>query len=480
MLINKTKNIHFNNNSANISKFFLDKKFCLLLFTFFYFAGFSQDFKNISLLDHWFSDTIITNSTEARFNDCWGFKSNGKEYAALGSTEGIHIFEIGENDKLIFRDFQKGTYSATNVVHRDFKIYKNYLYAVCDEGTSALQIYDTSTLPDSLTLVAEINAGFGRIHNIFIDTSSALLLACDVKDYTMGSVSPMRIYNILNPINPLLLFSGPSDVNVVHDAFARDGKIILNCGFDGLRTYDVSNPSTPQLIQTIDIYQDQGYNHQGWLSPDGTTYIFADETNGKKIKKVTVNENYQMNIISMFGTNIENQSVPHNIMLSDKFAYVAYYNEGLRIYDYTYKTPVEVAYYDTYPTDHPFKMNGAWGVYSAFFSKRIIVSDRQNGLFLFQFDEDEYTRNEKEEKLSIYPNPLISNNNLTVKLNEKFVDKIEVEIYDYTGKAVGIFSNYNFNYIQIPIDLNVGIYQLKVRYNTSTEEFLEIGKVLVY
>lgn len=183
-----------------------------------------------------------------------------------------------------------------------------------------------------------------------------------------------------DPINPVLLWEGPSDIPIVHDCYVRDNIALLNCGDEGLRVYDFTNPSTPIYINNLTFYQDQGYNHQGWLSPDGLTYVFADETNGKRVKKCIVGSDYSIQVQSFFGTNYENNSVPHNIMCTNQFAFVAYYNEGLRIFDIR-NAPIEIASYDTYPTSSIFKMNGAWGVFSNYLSGRIIVSDRQNGLF---------------------------------------------------------------------------------------------------
>ena len=43
----------------------------------------------------------------------------------------------------------------------------------------------------------------------------------------------------------------------------------------------------------MELTDNVGYHvrrSQGWLSNDGKTYVFADETNGKKIKKCELKE----------------------------------------------------------------------------------------------------------------------------------------------------------------------------------------------
>ena len=74
----------------------------------------------------------------------------------------------------------------------------------------------------------------------------------------------------------------------------------------------------------------------------------------------------------------------HNVQITNDLAFVSYYNAGLRIYDLRMNPPVEVGAYDTYllPDAQNFTMWGAWGVYALYSSKRIILSDRNNGLFL--------------------------------------------------------------------------------------------------
>ena len=46
----------------------------------------SQDYSNITLLDNWHEDTILSNSSLVRYSGCWGFNVNGNNYAVIGST----------------------------------------------------------------------------------------------------------------------------------------------------------------------------------------------------------------------------------------------------------------------------------------------------------------------------------------------------------------------------------------------------------
>lgn len=435
---------------------------------------------NMSLLDNWFEDSLIHNSFKVRFSDCYGFVWKGREYAVAGSTEGTHIFEISDDDHFIPKGFIKGRFSSASVYHRDYATMDHYLYAVCDEGVSSLQIIDYQYLPDSVHLAREDSVLFGRVHNIFIDTLQRKLYSCIHRSVvnTQTIDSPLKVFSITDPLFPQELWSGPDDVIEVHDIYARNGKAILNCGFDGLRVYDFTNASSPAYLDSKTFYPDQGYNHQGWLSPSGKTYVFADETNGMRVKRCSFNGT-SVSINQLFGTNYENNSVPHNIMCTDTFAFIAYYNEGLRIYDLRPSQPVEIAYYDTYPDNHPFKMNGNWGVYSLLPSNRLLAMDRQYGLFLLHFDRKALGSSVTENASYCYPNPLKGEQSLTVRLPLE-TNGFSWELSDASGKRVltGEESETNFLVIQ-PLQAQ-GMYQLHLWYQDYLDDTVhETLKIII-
>jgi hypothetical protein len=288
----------------------------------------------------------------------------------------------------------------------------------------------------------------------------------------------MKIFSLADPLNPAELWAGPDDIPEVHDCYVRDGKAILNCGFDGLRVYDFTNTAAPAYLDSKTFYADQGYNHQGWLTPNGHTYIFADETNGMRVKKCTFNGSL-MTIQQLFGTNDENGSVPHNIMATDTFAFVAYYNEGLRIFDLRYPDPVEIAHYDTYPDNTSFKMNGNWGIYSLLPSQRLLASDRQYGLFLLGFDRDAFKAQAQEMSSVVYPNPLSPGEQLTVRLPYT-IPTFEWELFDQSGKRIASGAETARSYFQLTPELASGMYQLRLTYKNYLDDTIrEVKRVVV-
>ena len=444
--------------------------------------SFGQTSLNIELLDHWENNTLLTNSSNVRYNECWGFKQNGQEYAIAGSTEGTHFFLIGDNDQFQEVDTVRGRFSSSMVIHRDYKIYRNYAYAVCDEGESSLQIIDLSYLPDSVHKVADIDDTFARVHNLYIDSANALMYACTITPKVGGilqSFKSMEVFSLADPLNPQLVYSGPTDIPEVHDAYVRDNIAYLNCGFDGLRVYDFTDPANPVFLQNITFYEDQGYNHQGWLTPNGKRYVFGDETEGKRLKICSVDGGSLLTIDNTFGSNYQENSVPHNIMLSNEYAYVAYYNEGLRVYDIRSNEPKEIAFYDTYPQDSQFKMYGAWGVYSELPSGRLLVSDRVNGLFLLDFREDIFL-NTPVLDLMLYPNPAAKDGFMTIRFNKDDVHDFTVRIHDLFGHEVSSTTIFDQTYTEIRMPMAAGVYSISIEYQDYLgETLIERQKIVV-
>jgi choice-of-anchor B domain-containing protein len=448
----------------------------------------AQEIKNVRLLDHWFSDTIMTSSSQVRFSSCWAFVQNGREYGVIGSTEGAHIFELTEQDSLRFVDFVPGRYQSAQAITREYKHYQNYVYAICDEGPSSLQIIDVSYLPDSVHLVADLqDQNFGKSHNLFIDSLNARLYLTLVNPIVNGNeqgIIPMRVYSLANPILPTLLWEGPNDIPEVHDLYVKNNRAILNCGFDGMRTYDFSDPSNPIYVNNLSFYPQQGYNHQGWLSPDESTYVFADETAGLPIKKCRVLPNGQLQVQQFFGTeNSPYPKTPHNVHITNEFAFVAYYNDGLRIFDLRKNPPTEIGVYDTYfdnTITNGFSMWGAWGIHALLPSERILISDRNNGFFLFEFDRSKFII-PSTEHVQLYPNPSSIGEEVFVRLPNDEVSEFDVNIVDAKGNLVANLEIQQQSYAHLPVDLAAGCYFIRVTWlNYLGESQTEMLKWVKY
>jgi len=166
-------------------------------------------------------------------------------------------------------------------------------------------------------------------------------------------------------------------------------------------------------------------------------------------------------------------------MLDDRFAYVAYYNSGLRIFDYQSSPVEEVAFYDTYPNESNDKMNGLWGVYSKLPSGKILASDRKYGLFLFDFNRDVFINRTKDD-FQVYPNPIEYGQDLTLFINENYKGPLKLSVFDLSGKEVFHTSVSMQNYLVINPNIEIGMYHLQVSFEQNLEIVTKRKTILVF
>ena len=424
---------------------------------------------NSTLLFHWNDTTIIGSAAwDNAYNECWGFEVNNTEIAVIGSTEGTHFFNVTDPQNSTEVAFVAGAYTGSGVVHRDYHDYQGYLYIVCDEGwsTSTLQIVDISNLPTSVNVVYDSDSLFNTSHNIFIDTATAKLYAC-------ASNSAMDIYSLHIPTLPNLIYSY-TNVGHVHDAYVKNDTAFLNCGNDGFRIVDfhyldLAGGMAPTELASFTSYPDAGYNHSGWLSDDGTIYVMQDENHGYDVKILDVSDFNNITVLSTFNSGENAQSMAHNGIIKGDSLYLAYYHDGLRVFDISDPSnPIQVCNYDTYSPLSYNTYKGAWGVYPNLPSGNIIVSDMQTGLYILDCSIPVNSVENINQNLNIYPNPAKDYFNVNKKANR-------IEIYDISGRKITqqIVAN-NYKFYRENIANGLYIYRLFNKRNLEIEN----GKII--
>jgi len=399
----------------------------LVLILVFPILNFAQDSHHIYLNGQW-KDTGLPATTDGSvYNDVWGFMWNGKKYAAVGSTTGTHFISV-EGSVLTERDFVAGKYFSSIVTNRDVFFYDKYVYAICDHGTSSLQIIDVSYLPDSVQVVYDSDSLVMKAHSIFIDTASAKMYICGPEN--LAGNRALDIFSLADPVNPQFL-STFSMVQYVHDIYVRNDTAWMNCANEGVWVADFSNAVSPVVFGSLNSYPELGYNHSGWLSEDGKSYVFTDETNGKKIKLCNASDPADLQVLSLFNSGTDNNTIAHNVMLFDDFVYVSHYYDGLQIFDIRDRPlPVRAGWYDTHEQNDN-SMSGAWGIF-VYEDGTILISDRQEGLLSFRFEKP--PRLDVSADHGIYPNPVSESAWLYLDNSRSF--SYELTIYDVNGKRI--------------------------------------------
>lgn len=443
-----------------------------------------------TLLGHWTDTTVVGSSAfNNRFNEIWSVAVNGHEYAIIGSTMGTHFIDVTDPANLFQADFIPGTYQGAAVIHRDYKTYKHYIYGVCDEGNSSLQVMDVSTLPDSVHLVSNSMEIMHGAHNISIDTSRGILYAWVFRSYTYGD-GGMAVISLSDPEHPLFIkrFNNIEafSFNHIHDGFVRNDTAYLDAGYNGFGVADFSDPVNPKILGTMTNYANQGYNHSGWLSEDGHYYYMADETHGSPLKTVDVHDLEDIKVIDTYDANSSPTEIPHNPLLACNYLYVSYYYDGLQVFDVTDPAHVvRVSYYDTCTLPDGNDYAGAWGVNPFLPSGNILISDMQNGLFVFQALIDgcivvgpsspTHEAVTSNVALKVTPQPATDHLQVHVDGMGNFRNAT-VELFDMSMRTVLTqhVDNQDFD-LNIPADLTNGMYFLRLH----SEAGVRVVKVLV-
>ncbi len=332
------------------------------------------------------------------YNDIWGYTDDdNKEYAIIGSSQAINIYDVTDCANPILK---MAHVDGSTVSWRDFKVYRNYAYAVCDGApcTEGLQIINL----DNYTVTQNTN-DFQRAHNIYIDTIHARLYVVgsnavngQITIYTLDTEVVNGVTYSGTPSNPVLLRKFPT--TYIHDIYVKDHIAYASHGYasNNNKIWDVSNPNNIVLVKSDGSLN--GYNHSSWATDDGHySYVAEELPRGKPISIYDVSGS-EMNRVGFFKEPLEepikSNNRPHNPFVKGDMLFISYYEDGVQIFDISNPLiPKRIAYYDTYPyqnglgydsTMHDWK--GAWGVYPYLPSGCILASDITQGMFTFKVE----------------------------------------------------------------------------------------------
>ena len=406
----------------------------------------AQNNFNLERLGHWDDDSLPVASPDnlkLQYNSCWGLTVDGREYAVMGGAAHVLFFDVTEpTQPLLVGKFQ----GRSLVVPREFKSYKNRVYAVADGGNDGLMIFDLSHAVDTIVRTYWDTTYFKKIHTIALDTTSGHI-------YLNGGNAGQGIIVLdasQNPDAPTFLAHPIIPGGYVHDCYVRNDTVYASSGYDGYYVFDFKDPQNPILLAQI---ASGGYNHNSWLTPDGRYAYYAEEVpQGQPIHIVDL-QNLALGEIELVGSFLDNlqapddsikKAIPHNLYIKDNMLFDSQYEDGLLVYDISNRLfPNLVAHYDTRPENTAYQgFFGNWGNYPWLPSGTIITSDMQNGLFLLRFSSVGITDYPKKSlRATVYPNP--ASHSIQIVVDSE--DDCAWVLLDNTGKSIlrGVLHNAN-------------------------------------
>ncbi len=390
-------------------------------------------------------------------NDVWGYvDKDGNEFAIVGVVNGTSIVDVTDPTNPVEKVFIPGPTSTW----RDMKTFGDYAYIVHDSFSNGesqgLLIVDLSDiLSGSVSINSILSIDYSRFHNIYIDENGIAYLFGG--DYDNGGV---LMYDLnLDPENPVFL--GSFEETYLHDGMVRGDTLWGSAVYDGLlMAIDVSDKTNPVIIGTVST--PHNFTHNAWVSDDGNTVFTTDEVAGASIAAVDVSDITNMTVVDQIQSwSPEINVIPHNTHVLGKYLVTSYYCDGVTVVDASDPTNLqEVAYYDTSDSTGG-TFSGAWGAYPYLPSGNILVTDRQNGLFVLSVDNLEFSSQQLESLLHIdlFPNP--SNSFFTISTNA--VNWETLLVYDIQGKLIESIENTElYNTLTIGEDWVFGTYILSI------------------
>jgi len=313
------------------------------------------------------------------YTDVWGYEApDGREYALLGVNGGVSIVDVTDTSNIMEAEFVPWVSTGFTGWY-DMKTYRHYMY-VSSEASNNVLIVDLSGLPDSARVVGTTQNFQTDPHNIFIDTTQALLFV--IEDF--NSNHPVDILDLGNPESPTLVsVLGPGLGTDAHDVFSQDQVLYVAEGINGsIGIFDISDPSSPSLLRRLNI-PSPGYVHNVWVSEDNTVMMTTEETTDHTVKLWDISD---LGNITMLDEYLGPGRLAHNVMIRSPFAYLSHYESGLIVLDISDPVNIlEVGSYDTYPSSNNPNYNGAWGVYPLGLNNKVFISDIETGLYVLQF-----------------------------------------------------------------------------------------------
>lgn len=318
-------------------------------------------------------------------NICGYADPMGNEYALVGVSTGMDIVDVTTPNNPVH------IVQIPNVdnLWKEIKVYRHWAY-VTTEGGGGLQIVDLSALPSTnlasysyhnYTGDGAINGQLNSIHALHIDTTMGY---CYLYGSNIGNQGAIILDLNADPYNPTYAGQYQSG-GYVHDGYVDNDTLYAGHIYTGnFNVVNCANKTSPQVLATQNTTTN--FTHNTWLTTDRHHLLTTDENTNSYLTCYDIsNLNNIQETDRIQSQNPNSGSIVHNThVLNANYAVTSWYRDGFVITDITRPNNlVNVGWYDTYPAGSGNGFDGDWGVYPFLPSGTIVVSNIDEGLFVF-------------------------------------------------------------------------------------------------
>jgi hypothetical protein len=311
--------------------------------------------------------------------------------------DGLRIVDVHDPAHLVELGHLAPLYPDRGEIYNDVKVVDvagatPRRYALLASNFRGVVVIDVTTptapVPVATFGTAAPAAPSSNVHSIFVDGGKAYLANIEVG---------LEIWDLADPAHAtrLGLWAHPDVAGAdvfPHDLYVAGARAYVDYWGAGMSIVDVSTPSAPRLVGEFAGYG-QHTSHSSWVTQIGarTIAVHGDEQWGAHLHVVDVTEGSPA-----FATSIgEWQTRPevsiHNVMAFGSRAYVAYYQDGVRVLDLSDPAhPTPIAWFDTWPgypdAEGTSFFEAAVGIDVDLDRQLVYVADASRGLIVLHLD----------------------------------------------------------------------------------------------
>jgi hypothetical protein len=313
----------------------------------------------------------------------WG--DGNYAYIASERRNGVLIYDISNPDAPVLASY----YAPSNSLDMEDVKVSNGVGFFADNMGSGLHIVNVSdpTNPQLLSQITSANGGYDNTHKVAVWQNFVFI------PQNLTAPALIKVFDVSNPAIPVLKTTITStDPMWVNDMDIQDngsGSVRLyTAGWGGkCDIWDITNIATqaPVLLGSFSAGID---GSSASATADGNYLAYSrkttDGTSEVKIYNISNPANVTVaSTLTMSALGID-AIAPHDPKIMGNLLYVSWFQAGTLIFDITNPySPVLVGSYDTWPgAVNATQLDGNWGVYPYLGQDRVLLSDRNTGLYI--------------------------------------------------------------------------------------------------